>query len=409
MKGAGLKWSGLLLAIACSLGNPDYIGKICTSECPGGLYCVDGQCQTSMGSDDPSSPDAAATPDNAKRDAGQTVEQPRTDAGPVTGGGNGGGPATGGGSQTGGGTGGGSASGGGGTGGGKPTGGGAGGGNATGGGTGGGAAPDPCLQCTNSQRCIEKKCVNESDLIGAPCSASAPCASGLYCTADICVKNGTRYCDSLRAPAPSFCADFDSSPPLSETFWLPNPVPANGELRAVGDASRSAPNLLRSVLPYSESNYIQSTVHHDITGSWSKLVVTFDLYFDFQTFQAGAYLASAQILCIASSGERYRGMNLVHTKGNFGNVTVLSMPQPNNQNNVYDTLSNQPPNAKWNRMRLEMSRGNGMLRGSVSVNGGTAQTGTVGDCSGEWSIVIGVGGYKSTATTLYDNLIFEQK
>jgi hypothetical protein len=394
------------LVCACSLSDVEYIGKTCTTECPEGLYCVSGQCQREPASMSP----------GITSDAGSDGPTP---------GGQGGGSGTGGGAPSaGGGTPNGMGGGAPGSGGGAPaTGGGA---PGTGGGspTGGGApdsgippkpdagvvidagTPNPCDKCTNTQRCINQQCVNESDISGSACSASKACPSGFYCAANICVKDGARYCDTVKLNGLERCLDFDGAQPADQ-FW--KKIEA-GPLTFVNDSARSPPKAMRSEIPYSDSssNYVQTILYAAVQStSWSKLTLTFDLRYDFQTIPAGAYLATAQVMCIATSGPQYRGLYMSHTKGDFGNLAIFQMEQPNGQNSIYQPWDKQPANATWNRIRMQVDRTGGNLTGTIWLNGELAKMGTVGGCSGDWRITIGVGGYKLVGTALYDNVTIQ--
>jgi hypothetical protein len=385
-----LVWS---LACGCGLSQINYIGKTCVNTCPFELVCANGVCATSW-------PDASV---------------------PATGGGQGGGgsPSSiedGGFYPSGGGAGGGA--GGGSTGSGGGIAGGAGGGMT--GQVDAGSPPikdagppdDPCKKCTATQLCINSVCIDESTIIGRSCETQA-CPGGFACTGSICVKNGSRFCASIRGETPTSCLDFDGSPAV-DAQWETVQIPSGGSPSSLTTVQRStfssAPAALLGRVENTSPQTPEARIRRPMNPNWSSASISFDVKTELETLSPnnGEFFAVAEFLCLSQAGN-YEGVWYQVYENNGSNKSTLVMLSPGN--NFTGTSNEQPSPNGWTRVRLEAfaNRGNGTLTGKLFFNNKLGREHTGPLCDGEWRVNLGNAGRGKRGTIYIDNVIFREQ
>jgi hypothetical protein len=274
-----------------------------------------------------------------------------------------------------------------------------------------GTPVDPCLSCTAAQICFNKVCLNEADIVGRACNSANVCPNGFFCTGEICVKNGGKFCSSLRSK-PQNCLDFDSSPAIDSSWETLSRPSGQASVKVETDRPNSPPALMTTSMSPQSGEQPEARLRRAVPGNWSQVEVSFD----FRPKQAdrlpqdNSFISMVELLCLDGNNtqEYFQGAWIHYYPGSTSNVANFVVPANQSANNLYKALPGQPSTTGFTRVKLEAKRNtnSATLETSVSFNGVRQAQHTTSLCVGEWRVQIGASGRGANATFQYDNVVY---
>ncbi len=274
----------------------------------------------------------------------------------------------------------------------------------------GGVSVNPCTKCTASQTCIDQMCVNNSDISGRACASASPCPKGFSCAGDICVKDGSSFCQSVKGTN-TVCADFKRSTPIPPGQWTVSQSPSGqSTVSTVSDASRASTKVLSCNIPRVSGQPL-ARIGHLLPSNWSSFEATFDIKITPMSDldRSNGYYSCVELLCRSSNPnaqQEYQGVWWqVYYQAGYPNVSQLVMPVDKSADSFFTPLKEQPKADTCHRITLEESRSNGQLTGSVTVDGKGKTTHTGAAWTGDWRFELGTVARDRAATALYDNVL----
>jgi hypothetical protein len=288
-------------------------------------------------------------------------------------------------------------------------------------GTDGGMNPRPtdagdtsCSKCSATQVCENNSCVNESEIVGRSCDSAKVCPGGFQCLGEICVKNGGRYCTSLKT-APTSCLDFDASP-LFGSGWQNVTNPSNeGELFVEQGGAASAPGAMASRIAPSTNSTPTARLERALPASWETVELAFDLKIETAATltKAGDFFSAAELLCRDSNAsmQEYQGAWFQFTPGVSANAATIVMLANKTADNFVEQLPTQFKINRWTRVRIDAKRNSTAktFEATVTIDGVQQVNHKTTLCIGAWQAIVGLSAKGGSGKYLYDNVKFVVK
>ncbi len=363
-----------ILLSGCSVDSLSYEDKLCTTECPGNLRCINGKCTLRSSSDLPTDLKRdASIADVDSNDAGPTdMPAMKNDGGLVV--------------------------------------------SADGGLVTADAGPSTVCNCTEAQRCVNNACL---PIAGSVCLLSAApdsrnaCEAGYRCASNTCTPLGGKFCDLLNLDANAskerICDEFETSS-LSPSWSNYSGGAGISPVSLVSSpSSASGTKVMRSAI--SNGGYSAQMLEHffprDLNGL-TKPWTAAHFEFDFRTKSislSAESLQIAQLLCVVSNN--YAGLSFMYA-GPAGDqafrLALKGSPADGSR------LLPQPQfGTTWMHVAMDLKAvAANTLQGEIAVEGARPIVATTTACAGgQWRIQLGAESNGATVEVEYDNILFK--